>query len=62
MASPMAQQERIRLQCRRPRRCWFEPLKRRKWRPTPVFFPGKSHGQRGLEGFSLVGLQRVGHD
>ena len=21
---------------------------RRKWQPTPVFLPGKSHGQRGL--------------
>ena len=24
-------------------RCW-----RRKWQPTPVFLPGKTHGQRGL--------------
>ena len=24
-----------------------EPLER-KWQPTPVFLPGKSHGQRGL--------------
>ena len=23
---------------------------RRKWQPFPVFLPGKSHGQRGLEG------------
>ena len=23
---------------------------RRKWPPTPVFLPGKSHGQRDLEG------------
>ena len=30
---------------------------RRKWRLTPVFLPGKSHGQR-----SLVGLQRVRPD
>ena len=22
----------------------------RKWQPTPVFLPGKSHGQRSLEG------------
>ena len=22
---------------------------RRKWQPTPVFLPGKSHGQRSLE-------------
>ena len=36
---------------------------RRKWQPTPVFLPGKSHGQRSLEGYSLsIGLQRVEHD
>ena len=26
---------------------------RRKWQPTPVFLPGKPHGQKGLEGYSL---------
>ena len=25
---------------------------RRAWQPTPVFLPGKSHGQRSLEGYS----------
>ena len=25
---------------------------RRKWQPTPVFLPGKSHGQRRLAGYS----------
>ena len=25
---------------------------RRKWQPTPVFLPGKSHGQRSLMGYS----------
>ena len=25
---------------------------RRKWQPTPVFLPGKFHGQRGLAGYS----------
>ena len=24
---------------------------RRKWQPTPVFLPGKSHGQRRLAGY-----------
>ena len=24
-----------------------------KWQPTPLFLPGKSHGQRNLEGYSL---------
>ena len=38
------------------RRCGFNPWVGkfpwiRKWRPTPVFFPGKSHGQRKLEGY-----------
>ena len=25
---------------------------RRKWQPTPVFLPGKSHGLRSLAGYS----------
>ena len=28
---------------------------RRKWQPTPVFLPGKSHGQGSLEGYSPRG-------
>ena len=28
---------------------------RRKWQPTPVFLPGKSHGQRGWGGYSPWG-------
>ena len=28
-------------------------------RPTPVILPGKSHGQRSLEGLQSIGLQRV---
>ena len=27
----------------------------RKWQDTPIFLPGKSYGQRGLEGYSLWG-------
>ena len=47
-------QERIHLQCRKTR---FDPWVgkipwRRKWRPTPVFLPGQSHGQRSLAGYS----------
>ena len=39
------------------KRRWFDPLvekipRRRKWQPTPVFFPGKSHGERSLVGHS----------
>ena len=46
-----------RLQCRRP---GFYPRVRktpwrRKWQLTPVFLPGKSHGQRSLVGYSLWG-------
>ena len=28
-----------------------------KWQPTPVFLPGKLHGQRSLVGYSLWGRQ-----
>ena len=28
---------------------------RRKWQPTPVLFPEKSHGQRNLAGYSSWG-------
>ena len=28
---------------------------RRTWKPTPVFLPGESHGQRSLEGYSPWG-------
>ena len=34
----------------------------RKWQPTPVFLPGKSHGQRGLSIYSLRSHKRVRHD
>ena len=29
---------------------------------TPVFSPGKSHGQMSLEGYSPWGRKRIGHD
>ena len=35
------------------------PGGRRAWQPTPVFLPGKFHGQRNLAG-SSHGSQRVG--
>ena len=35
---------------------------RRKWKPTPVFLPGKSHGQRSPVGYSPWGHKRVRHD
>ena len=47
-------------QYRRHRRCGFNPwvgklLWRRKWQPTPVFLPGKFHGQRSLAGYNPQG-------
>ena len=30
---------------------------RRKWQPIPVVLPGKSHRQRGLEGYSPWGCK-----
>ena len=55
---------KICLQCRRP---GFDPWDRkipwrRAWQCTPVFLPGKSHGQRNLAGYKSMGLQRVRHD
>ena len=43
-------------QHRRLKRCGFDPWVRklswrREWHPTPVFLPGKSHGQRSLAGY-----------
>ena len=42
------------LQCRRPGFTpWVGKISwRRKWQPTPVFLPGKSHGWRSLVGYS----------
>ena len=45
------------LQCRRPGfDSWVEKIPwRRKWQHTPVFLPGKSHGQRSLVVYSPWG-------
>jgi len=32
---------------------------RRKWHPTPIFLPGKFHGQRRLGGYSPWGLKEL---
>ena len=47
-------------QSRRYKRLGFNPWVRkipwwRKWQPTPVFLPGKSHGKRNLAGYSPWG-------
>ena len=34
----------------------------KKRQPTPVFLPGKSHGQKSLVGYSPWSCKRVGHD
>ena len=34
----------------------------RKWQPTPVFLPGKSHGQRKPGGLQSMGSQKAGHN
>ena len=45
------------LQCRRPGLdSWVgKILWRRKWKPSPIFLPGESHGQRNLAGYSPWG-------
>ena len=35
---------------------------RRKWKLTPEFLPGKSHGQRSVADYSPRGHERVRHD
>ena len=47
-------------QCRRCKRLRFDPWVgkipwRRKWQPTGIFLPGKSHGQKSLAGYRPQG-------
>ena len=49
-------------QCRRCKRLrfysWVRKIPwRRQWLPTPVFLPGKFHGQSSLAGYSLWGCK-----
>ena len=51
-------------QCRKCKRCGFDPCfgkipRRRAWQPTPVFFPGESHGQKSLVGYSPWGRKEL---
>ena len=57
MGFPSGSAVKIFLQCRRQ---GFDPQVRkipwrRKWKPTPVFLPGESHGQRSLVCYSPLG-------
>ena len=49
-------------QCRNCKRCRFDSWARksswsRKWQPTPLFLPGKFHGQRSMAGYSPRGCK-----
>ena len=57
--SNILKRERIRLQCRRQGfNPWFGKIPwRRKWQPTPIFLPEKSHWQRSLAGYSPWGCK-----
>ena len=49
-------------QDRKPKRYGFDPWVReipwsRKWKPTTVFLPRKSHGQRSLAGYCPWGCE-----
>ena len=49
-------------QCRRHKICTFDPWVGkiswgRKWQPSPVFFPGKFHGQRSLVDYNPWGCK-----
>ena len=51
-------------QCRRLKRCWFDPWVRkipwsRAWKPTPLSFPRESYGQKSLAGYSPSGRKEL---
>ena len=58
--SQVTQRQRLCLQCRRHRRHKFDPWVgkipwSRTWQLTPVFLPGKFHGERSLADYSPWG-------
>ena len=58
MDFPSGSLVKIHLQCRNRRRLELDPWVgtipwRRAWQSTPVFLPGKSHGQRSLLGYMV---------
>ena len=60
-ASWVAQELRIRLQCRRFEfNPWIGKIPwRRKWQTTPIFLSGESHGERSLADYSPWYRKRV---
>ena len=59
-SSPSTSLKEPACQCRRWKRCGFNPWVRkipwrRKWKHTPAFLPGESYGQRSLAGYSPQG-------
>ena len=51
-------------QCKRHRKWEFSPWVRkvpwrRKWQPTPILLPGKSHGQRCMVGYNPWGYKEL---
>ena len=59
-ASPWFSNKESACQCRRHGfDSWISKIPwRRKWQPTPVFLPGKSHVLTSLVGYSSVGSQK----
>ena len=44
--------------CRHGFNPWIGKISWKKaWKPTPVFLPGESHGQRNLAGYSPLGCE-----
>ena len=57
LVAQMVKCQPTRTECRTPGfNPWVGKISwRRKWQPTPVFLPGKSHGQKSLVGYSPWG-------
>ena len=58
-ASLVPQRQRIHLPMQK---CGFDPWVEEEIATHSSIFPGKSHGQRSLVGYSPWGCKRVGHD
>ena len=61
-ASQVAHGKERSCQCRRYKRCEFDPqvgkiLWKKKWQPTPVFLLGESYGQRSQAGTTSWGCK-----